>query len=117
LSGDFAYRKTAHWALRRFPNSHRHYEAFAAGFGHALSRLLALPLVVTIKGAPGDPGVRSLARAALTQLHHGDLVLRFREDRQSQIASAEVQIGDRLVGLIVDPPSLRPELLMTRDDT
>jgi uncharacterized protein YyaL (SSP411 family) len=117
LSGDIAYRKMAHWALKRFPNSHRHYEAFAAGFGHALSRLLALPLVVTIKGAPGDPGVRSLARAPLTQLHHGDLVLRFREDRQSLIASAEIQIGDRLVGPIVDPASLRPELLMTRDDT
>jgi uncharacterized protein len=117
LSGDIAYRKTAHWALRRFPNSHRHYEAFAAGFGHALGRLLALPLMITIKGVPGNSGVRSLARAALTQLHHGDLVLRFREDRQSLIASAEVQIGDRLVGPIVDPASLRPELLMTRDDT
>jgi uncharacterized protein YyaL (SSP411 family) len=117
LSGDIAHRKTAHWALRRFPNSHRTYEAFAAGFGHALGRLLALPLVITITGVPGDPGVRSLARAALTQLRHGDLVLRFREDRQCQTASAEVQIGGRLVGPIADPASLRPELLTTRDFT
>jgi uncharacterized protein YyaL (SSP411 family) len=117
LSGDIAYRKTAHWALRRFPNSHRHYEAFAAGFGHALGRLLALPLVITIKGVPGDPGVRSLARAAFTQLHHGDLVLRFQEERHSQTASAEVQIGDRQVGPITDPASLRPELLTTLDYT
>jgi uncharacterized protein YyaL (SSP411 family) len=117
LSGDIAYRKTAHWALRRFPNSHRHYEAFAAGFGHALGRLLALPLIITITGVPGDSGVRSLARAALTHLYHGDLVLRFQEDRQRQTASAEVQIADRLVGPIADPAALRPELLTTLDDT
>lgn len=117
LSGDIDYRRPAHWALRRFPNSHRTYEAFAAGFGHALGRLLALPLVITIKGVPGDSEVRSLGRAALTQLHHGDLVLRFREDRQNQTASAEVQIGGRLVGPIADPASLRPELLTTLDDT
>jgi uncharacterized protein len=117
LSGDIAYRKSAHWALRRFPNAHRTYEAFAAGFGHALGRLLALPLIITITGVPGDAGVRSLVRAALTQLHHGDLVLRFQEDQQRQTASAEVHIGDRLVGPITDPASLRPELLTTLDNT
>jgi uncharacterized protein YyaL (SSP411 family) len=111
LSGDIGYRKTAYWALRRFPNSHRTYAAFAAGFGHALGRLLALPLVIIITGVPGDAGVRSFARAAITQLHHGDLVLRFQEDRQRQTASAEVQIGDRRVGPIRDPASLRPEVL------
>jgi hypothetical protein len=58
-----------------------------------------------------------LARAALTQLHHGDLVLRFREDRQRQTAGAEVQIGDRLVGPITDPASLSPEVLTARADT
>jgi uncharacterized protein YyaL (SSP411 family) len=117
LSGNMAYRKTAHWALRRFPNTHRTYEAFAAGFGHALGRLLALPLVITITGVPGDARVRSLARAALTQLHHGDLVLRFQEDRQCQTASAEVHIGDRLVGPITDPDSLRREVLTALHDT
>jgi uncharacterized protein len=117
LSGEIAYRKTAYWALKRFPNSHRTYEAFAAGFGHALGRLLALPLIITIKGVPGDSGVRALARAALTQLHHGDLVLRFREDRQRRTASAEVHIGARLVGPMTDAASLRPELLTTLDDT
>jgi uncharacterized protein YyaL (SSP411 family) len=117
LSGDIAYRKTAHWALRRFPNSHRIYEAFAAGFGHGLGRLLALPLIMTITGAPGDAGVRSLARAALTQLHHGDLVLRFQAEQQCQIACAEVHIGDRLFGPITDPPSLSPEVLTALHDT
>jgi uncharacterized protein YyaL (SSP411 family) len=110
LSGDIAYRKTAHWALRRFPNSHRQYEVFAASFGHALGRLLALPLIVTITGAPGDAGVRSLARASLTQLHHGDLVLRFQADRQPQTACAEIHIGERLIGPIVDPATLRREV-------
>jgi uncharacterized protein YyaL (SSP411 family) len=117
LSGDIAYRKMAYWALRRFPNSQRTYGAFAAGFGHALGRLLALPLIITIKGVPGDAGVRAFARAACTQLHHGDLVLRFQEAQQCQPASAEVQIGDRLVGPISDPASLRPEVLTTRDGT
>jgi uncharacterized protein YyaL (SSP411 family) len=104
LSGDIDYRKMAYWALRRFPNSHRTYAAFAAGFGHALGRLLALPLIITITGVPGDAGVRALARAACTQLHHGDLVFRFREDRQHPTASAEVWVGDRLVGPLRDPP-------------
>ena len=117
LSHTMAYRKTAHWALRSFPNSHRRYEAFAAGFGHALGRLLALPLLITIKGVPGDSGVRSLARAALTQLHHGNLVFQFQADRESPTASAEVQIGSRRVGPITDPSSLRPTLLTTPDRT
>jgi uncharacterized protein len=117
LSGDIDCRKTAYWALRRFPNSHRNYGAFAAGFGHALGRLLALPLIITITGVPGDAGVLALARAACTQLHHGDLVLRFQEDRQRQTASAEARIGDRLVGPIRDPASLRPEVLTAQDCT
>ena len=117
LSGDIGYRKTAYWALRRFPNSHRTYAAFAAGFGQALGRLLALPLIVTITGVPGDGAVRSLVRAACTQLHHGDLVIRFREDRQCQTASAEVQIGARRVGPIRDPALLRPEVLATHGGT
>jgi uncharacterized protein YyaL (SSP411 family) len=117
LSGDIDYRKTAYWALRHFPNSHRAYAAFAAGFGHALGRLLALPLIITITGVPGDAGVRSLARAAITQLHHGDVVLRFQEDRQCQTASADVRIGDRLLGPIRDPALLRPEVLTRRHGT
>jgi uncharacterized protein len=114
LSGDIAYRKTAHWALRRFPNSHRQHGAFAAGFGHALGRLLALPLRLTITGMPGAPEVRSLARAALTQLHHGDVVLQFQEDRECRTASAMVQIGDRLIGPVTDPSALSPVLSTMR---
>jgi uncharacterized protein YyaL (SSP411 family) len=116
LSGDIAYRKTAYWALKRFPNAHRTHGAFAAGFGHALGRLLALPLTVTIAGAPGDAGVRALARAAMTQLRHGDLRFCFREGRQRRAASAEVRLGDRRVGPIHDPAALRPEVIQARDD-
>jgi uncharacterized protein len=112
LSGTLDYRKTAYWALKRFPNSHRHYEAFAAGFGHALGRLLALPLRLTITGLPGDPRVRSLARAALTQLRHGDVVLQFQAAHEPQSASAEVRLGERLIGPITDPAALTPELSM-----
>ena len=110
LSGDIAYRKMAHWALRRFPNSHRQHAAFAAGFGHALGRLLALPLLVTINGVPGAPEVRSLARATLTHLRHGDVVLQFQEDRDCQTASAMVHIGTQLIGPVTDPASLSPAL-------
>jgi uncharacterized protein YyaL (SSP411 family) len=112
LSGVMDYRKTAYWALKRFPNSHRQYEAFAAGFGHALGRLLALPLRLTITGMPGDPRVRSLARAALTQLRHGDIVLQFQAAREPQSASAEVCLSERLIGPITDPTALTPELSM-----
>jgi hypothetical protein len=98
----------AHWALKRFPNAHRQHEAFAAGFGHALGRLLALPLRVTINGRPGAPEARSLARAALTQLHHGDVVLQFQADRACRIASATVHSGDRLSAPITNPASLSP---------
>ena len=106
LSGAIAYRKMAHWALKSFPNAHRQHEAFAAGFGHALSRLLALPLLVTIRGIPGHPDVRLLARAALTQLRHGDLVLQFQEDLECKHARATVRMGDRQFGPITDPSRL-----------
>lgn len=108
LSGDTAYRNAAYWALKRFPNTHRDHEVFAAGFGHALSRLLALPLYVTISGAPGAPEVRALARAALTQLRHGDIVLRFREAPGGPTASAVVQMGGQQCGPVTDPAALRP---------
>lgn len=110
LSGDIAQRKLAHWALKRFPNTHRDHDAFAAGFGHALGRLLALPLIATLNGAPGDPQLRQLARAALTQLRHGDLVFRFREDRACDAASVTLHFGDRQIGPITDPAALSPAL-------
>ncbi|MDH3600277.1 MAG: hypothetical protein OEU26_11625, partial [Candidatus Tectomicrobia bacterium] len=115
LSGDIAYRKRAHWALKSFPNAHRQHEAFAAGFGHALSRLLALPLLVTIRGIPGDSEVRMLAHAALTQLRHGDLVLQFQEDLECKHASATVYMGDRQLGPITDPSHLSPALATAQD--
>lgn len=110
LSGAIAYRKMAHWALKSFPNAHRQHEAFAAGFGHALSRLLTLPLRVTIRGIPGNPDVRLLARAALTQLRHGDLVLQFQEDLECKHASATVRMGERQLGPMTDPSRLSPAL-------
>jgi hypothetical protein len=72
---------------------------------------------MTITGVPGDAGVRSLAHAALTQLHHGDLVLRFQADRQRQTASTEVHIDGHLLGPITEPASLRPEVLTALHDT
>jgi uncharacterized protein YyaL (SSP411 family) len=113
LSGDLDYRKLAHWALKPFPNSHRQHGAFAAGFGHALGRLLALPLIVIIRGVPGTPGVRSLARAALMQLRHGDVVLQFHQDQHEQPASATLRLGEQLLGPFTDPAALSPALAQT----
>jgi hypothetical protein len=68
LSSHTDYRKLAYWALRSFPNAHRHYEAFAAGFGHALGQLLTLPLSIAITGSPGAPDVLAPARSGMTHL-------------------------------------------------
>ncbi len=106
LIGDIAYRKLAYWALKPFPNTHRDHDAFAAGFGLALGRLLAMPLLVTLRGTPGEARVRELARAGLTQLRHGDIVLRFEEDRVGETAAARLHIGDREIGPITDPAKL-----------
>jgi hypothetical protein len=51
-----------------------------------------------------------LARAALTQLRHGDLVLQFQEDLKGQRARATVRLGDRTLGPITDPSRLSPAL-------
>jgi len=109
LSGDTSHRGEAVWALKQFPGAHRQFGAFAAGFGHALSRLLTLPLVVTINGVPGSPAVRSLARAVLTQLGHGDVVVRFNPTTDELEAWAEIQMGGRSLGSITEPSELRPE--------
>ena len=111
LSGEIHHREQAVWALKSFPNSHRQYGAFAAGFGHALARLMALPLVITVNGTPGAPAVRALARAALTQHGQGDVVLRFREDRHIGLARADINSGGRDVGSITDPAELKPDLV------
>jgi len=106
LSGHTDYRKLAYWALRSFPNAHRHYEAFAAGFGHALAQLLTLPLYIAITGAPGAPDVLALARSGLTHLRHGNVVLLFHARQDSRPASATVQMGERQVGPLTDPAAL-----------
>ena len=77
----------------------------------ALSDDEALPLVVTVTGAPGDPAVLALARAALTQLGHGDVVLRFQENLGSQGAKAEVNLPGKESVYVTSPAALIPELL------
>jgi hypothetical protein len=113
LSGHTDYRKLAFWALRSFPNAHRQYEAFAAGFGHTLGQLLTLPLYIAMTGSPGAPDVLALARSGLTYLRHGNVVLLFHARQDSQRASATVQMGEKRLGPITDPAALTPELLLT----
>jgi len=111
LSGAASYREEAVWALQTFPNSHRNHGAFAAGFGHALARLLSLPVIVTVAGVPGDPLVLAMARAALTQLGCGDLILQFREQDGVLGAEAEIRAAGQPVRTITDPHGLKPGLL------
>lgn len=77
----------------------------------ALSDDEVIPLVVTVTGAPGDPVVLALARAALTQLGHRDVVLRFQEDLGSQGAKAEVDLPGKGSIYVSSPAALKPELL------
>ena len=112
LSGEAHYRDWAHWALQSFPNSHREYETFAAGYGHALALLLSPPLSVSIRAAPGDAGARKLARAALTQLGRQNVVVRFYEDRDNPTAELAIDLAGRSLGPFTDPDTLRPELLL-----
>jgi uncharacterized protein YyaL (SSP411 family) len=112
VSGQEAYREQAVWALKSFPNTHRNYGAFAAGFGHALARLLSLPVIVTVVGAPGDPSVLEMARAALTQLGWGDLVLQFQENRDLALARAEIQAGAHPAHIVSKPSDLTHELIL-----
>ena len=116
LSGGASYREEAVWALQTFPNSHRNHGAFAAGFGHALGRLLSLPVIVTIAGVPGDPSVLAMARAALTQLGCGDLLLQFREREGVSEAEAEIRVAGSAVRTVTDPADLKPELVAALSD-
>jgi uncharacterized protein YyaL (SSP411 family) len=117
LTGDFSQREHAVWAMKSFPKSHRRFGAFAGGFGHALGRLLALPLIATVAGGPGTPQVQALARAALTQLGHGDLVLRFMREHKTGPTRADVQLGGRLVGSFTNPEKITPEMVKSMDQT
>jgi uncharacterized protein YyaL (SSP411 family) len=112
LSGDESHRQQAVWALKSFPNAHRNYGAFAAGFGHALARLLSLPVIVTVVGTPGDSSVLEMARAALTQLGWGGLVLQFRENRDLAPARAEIQAGAVPAHIVDEPSGLTRELIL-----
>ena len=62
-------------------------------------------------GAPGDLAVLALARAALTQLGHEDVVLRFQEDLGSHGAKAELNLPGKESIFVTSPAELKPELL------
>jgi uncharacterized protein YyaL (SSP411 family) len=111
MGGDRRYEAAARWALQSFPNTHRQHGAFAAGFGHALAHLLAPPLVLTVTGAPGDPSVRALLRAALTRLRPQNPIIRFRAGPAGAEASIEAILAGRSSGPVADPAALTPELL------
>jgi uncharacterized protein YyaL (SSP411 family) len=112
LSGDTVYRDSAYWALQSFPNSHRQHGAFAAGFGHALARLLAPPVIVTASGAPGDPTLRGLLRAALTRIRPQNPVLRYHAGHTGEAARIEIGLAGASSGPITDPAALSPDLLV-----
>ena len=112
LTGEESHRGLAVWALKAFPNAHRNYGAFAAGFGHSLARLLSLPVIVTVVGSPGEASVIEMAQAALTQLGWEDLVLQFREDQDLPSAQAEIRAGGRPVHTVNQASDLTHNLIM-----
>ena len=109
LSGDTSFREQAVWSLKSFPNSHRQHGAFAAGFGQAVSRLLADPIVVTVTGTPGSDQVRDLARAARTKLGASNLVLRFAENGGESYADVTAHNGSSI--RVSKPDAFTPGLL------
>jgi uncharacterized protein YyaL (SSP411 family) len=113
LSREPAFRDQAHWALRRIPNSHREYGAFAAVFGHAVARFLSPPLFVDLAGTPGAQDTVALLRAARTQLHHPNLVLRFHEPKEKTRPGAAIVLtdGQTSVGPVTDPTVIGPRIL------
>ena len=109
LTEDIGYRRQAHWALRGFANLHRSYNAFAAAFGEALSRLLAPSLILKLTGVAGAGDVRALARAGLTNLRHPDLVLSF--EASDGLARVRARLDGHDANPIEDPNRLTPEAL------
>jgi uncharacterized protein YyaL (SSP411 family) len=103
LSDAPSYRRWARWALQRFPNSHREHGAFAAGFGHAVAMLFSPPVIMTISGAPGDPTMRSLWRAALRQSRLFSPTLSFSKVPEGLAASVEVTPRAMVTGPAADP--------------
>jgi uncharacterized protein YyaL (SSP411 family) len=108
LWGEAKYTDEARWALQRFADSYQQLDAWAASYGQAVGRLLTPPLTITVRGQTGDSTTRELAGAALAQLRHANVNLRF-EERGS--GSAEVEIaGAKGARTLVDPSELTPEL-------
>ena len=67
------------------------------------------PLTVTIIGEPGSQDVQGLAKAALTRMVHGDLVLRFRRGSSNEPAKADFQVDGRPVASIADADQITQE--------
>ncbi len=84
-SGETVWRKEARFALQGFPNQHRVYGAFAAGFGTAVARLLSPCLRVEIEGRPGDASVRTLLRSALMAAQHPGVSVTFKPEETPNI--------------------------------
>lgn len=93
LSGRPRYRDVARWALQPFPNAHRAYGVFAAGFGHALAQLLAEPLPIALAGSPGDPDMRRALRSALTAYRPRSPIIRFQGSPIPQSGDVRAELG------------------------
>ncbi len=109
FSGDTRFKEQAVWALKSFPNSHRQHGAFAAGFGHAVARLLSDPVIVTLTGQPGSEQVRAMAKAARTKLGTGNLVPRFAASDGETFA--QIQGHDGSPVRVSKPEDFTPGLL------
>lgn len=116
LGGGARFRDAARWALQAFADDFRNYGVFAAAYGLAAARYLSAPLRVSLRGPAGHPGVRGLARAALTRLGHPNTLLTFTDSTASpQEVAVHLALTQgetiRHLGPIADASALTPELL------
>jgi uncharacterized protein len=113
LTREPRYLDSAMWALKKFPNSHRQQGAFMASFGHAISELLAPPLRVELKGEAGEPETLALLRAALTQLRHANVPLRFRQNPGDANERPQLLIttAEGTIGPVREPEEVNADLI------
>ncbi|MCL0043918.1 DUF255 domain-containing protein [Dehalococcoidia bacterium] len=118
LTGENQYRQWAYWALETFGTDFRKYGMFAVEYGHAVDRYLSTTLQIAMHNCVGNKDGRTLARAALTQLGHTSINLKFVETTTPddiRDAATEIYLKSALVrlGPIRDAKDLTPELITT----
>ena len=124
LTGDDSWRESALRALRGFVGEYRQWGQFAAGYGSAVARALAEPLVVSVVGPPGDATAMALWQVAATNDDPARSVHRLEPERDAarlgtlgyppERTAAYVCVGTACSAPVTDPGTLERELASAR---